>query len=199
MGKWVGPTASGGGNSGASSPWILTRSVTDFRHLWKLDHQRLIHVLHWHHPGAVWAMDHAEPPRTIDGRWPCLVAFIRLTWAIFGGISSQTRCLPVKPTGPRPATPVSHLFFIPDTMERSRRVAAAPARPAPTMQRPAKAAPATGLLTTPRRHDVWPTNSPNLDTDQGHSAGTNRPCGNRLCSRRAWLPYFHPEVHYSTN
>jgi hypothetical protein len=45
-----------------------------FRRLWKLDHQRLIHVLHWHHPGAVWAMDHAEPPRAIDGRWPYLLA-----------------------------------------------------------------------------------------------------------------------------
>jgi len=45
-----------------------------FRRLWKLDNARLIHVLHWHHPGAVWAMDHAEPPRAIDGRWPCLLA-----------------------------------------------------------------------------------------------------------------------------
>ena len=45
-----------------------------FRHLWKLDHQRAIHVLHWHHPGAVWAMDHAEPSRAIDGRWPYLLA-----------------------------------------------------------------------------------------------------------------------------
>ena len=32
-----------------------------FRRLWKLDHPRAIHVLHWHHPGAVWAMDHSEP------------------------------------------------------------------------------------------------------------------------------------------
>ena len=29
--------------------------------------------------------------------------------------------------------------------------------------------------------------------------GANRPCSNRLCSRRARLPYFHPEVNYSTN
>ncbi len=32
------------------------------------------HVLHWHHPGAVWAMDHAEPPGAIDGRSPHLPA-----------------------------------------------------------------------------------------------------------------------------
>ncbi len=45
-----------------------------FRRLWKLDHPRAIHVLHWHHPGTVWAMDHAEPPRVIDGRWPYILA-----------------------------------------------------------------------------------------------------------------------------
>jgi transposase InsO family protein len=51
-----------------------------FRHLWKLDNQRLIHILHWHHPGAVWAMDHTERTkcqagvRAIDGRWPYVLA-----------------------------------------------------------------------------------------------------------------------------
>ncbi len=45
-----------------------------FRRLWKLDNQRLIHVLHWHHPGAVWAMDHSEPTRAIDGRWLHILA-----------------------------------------------------------------------------------------------------------------------------
>ena len=45
-----------------------------FRRLWKLDNQRLIHVLHWHHPGAVWAMDHSEPPMAIDGRWLHILA-----------------------------------------------------------------------------------------------------------------------------
>ena len=36
---------------------------------------------------------------------------------VLGGISSRTRCLPVKPIGPRPATLVSHLFSIADIME----------------------------------------------------------------------------------
>ncbi len=45
-----------------------------FRRLWKLDHQRAVHVLHWHHPGAVWAMDHGGPLPAIDGRWPYLLA-----------------------------------------------------------------------------------------------------------------------------
>ena len=45
-----------------------------FRRLWKLDNRGFVHVLHWHHPGAVWAMDHSEPPRPIDGRWPYILA-----------------------------------------------------------------------------------------------------------------------------
>jgi len=45
-----------------------------FRYLWKLDHRQLVHVLHWHHPKAVWAMDHVGPMRPIDGRWPYILA-----------------------------------------------------------------------------------------------------------------------------
>jgi transposase InsO family protein len=45
-----------------------------FRHLWELDHPRAIHVLHWHHPKAVWAMDHTGPLPAIDGCWPYILA-----------------------------------------------------------------------------------------------------------------------------
>ena len=45
-----------------------------FRHLWKLEQRQLARILHWHHAGAVWAMDHADPPRRIDGRWPHILA-----------------------------------------------------------------------------------------------------------------------------
>lgn len=45
-----------------------------FRRHWRLENRRLIHVLHWHRPRAVWAMDHAEPPHAIDDRWPYLLA-----------------------------------------------------------------------------------------------------------------------------
>jgi transposase InsO family protein len=38
-----------------------------FRGLWRKDHQRLLHVLHWQRPGTVWAMDHTEPSQPIDG------------------------------------------------------------------------------------------------------------------------------------
>jgi hypothetical protein len=45
-----------------------------FRRLWRLDNRYFGHVLHWHRPGAVWAMDHAKPPQPIDARWPYLLA-----------------------------------------------------------------------------------------------------------------------------
>jgi len=45
-----------------------------FRRLWQRDHRRLLRVLHWHHPGAVWAMDHTEPPQSVDARWPHVLA-----------------------------------------------------------------------------------------------------------------------------
>jgi transposase InsO family protein len=45
-----------------------------FRRLWRRDHRRLLRVLHWHRPGAVWAMDHTEPPCAVDGRWRHILA-----------------------------------------------------------------------------------------------------------------------------
>jgi len=38
-----------------------------YKRIWRKDHRRLLHVLHWHHPGAVWSMDHTEPARRVDG------------------------------------------------------------------------------------------------------------------------------------
>src|SRR5947209_14234897 len=38
-----------------------------YRHLWLAAHPRELHVLHWHRPGAVWAMDFTELSRPIDG------------------------------------------------------------------------------------------------------------------------------------
>lgn len=43
-----------------------------YRRVWRLRH--LLHVLHWHHPGTVWAMDFAEPPRAVDACFPYLLA-----------------------------------------------------------------------------------------------------------------------------
>jgi len=62
----------------ASFPAMARREVQNlharFRHHCGQEGQRLLHVLHWHRPGAVWATDHVEPARPIDGRWPYLLA-----------------------------------------------------------------------------------------------------------------------------
>jgi transposase InsO family protein len=74
--------AVGGGVSAvavqAAFPELARREAENlrnrFRRVWKLDNPRMIHVLHWHNPGAVWAMDHSEPVSAIDGRWPYILA-----------------------------------------------------------------------------------------------------------------------------
>jgi transposase InsO family protein len=45
-----------------------------YRHVWRQRHQQVLHVLHWQIAGAVWAMDFAEAPRPIEGRYPYLLA-----------------------------------------------------------------------------------------------------------------------------
>jgi hypothetical protein len=45
-----------------------------FRRIWRLDNRYFGHVLHWHQPGTVWAMDHVDPPQPIDGLWLHLLA-----------------------------------------------------------------------------------------------------------------------------
>jgi transposase InsO family protein len=62
----------------AAFPKMARREVqslhTRFRWHCRQDAQRLLHVLHWHQPGAVWAMDHVGPLRPINGRWPYILA-----------------------------------------------------------------------------------------------------------------------------
>ena len=45
-----------------------------FRRTYIRNHALLVHDLEWTRPGAVWAMDHAEPPEAIDGRYPALLS-----------------------------------------------------------------------------------------------------------------------------
>ena len=75
--RFVGPGVSAAAVQ-ATFPDLARREAENlrdrFRRLWRLDHQRAIHVLHWHHPGAVWAMDHTGPLPAIDGRWPYILA-----------------------------------------------------------------------------------------------------------------------------
>lgn len=52
----------------------LDELVKCYRLLWREQHRRPIHVLHWQRPGTVWAMDFAEAPSPIDGVYPHLLA-----------------------------------------------------------------------------------------------------------------------------
>jgi len=52
----------------------LEEIVTFYRRCWQEQNQVWRHRLHWHRPGAVWAMDFTEPPTPIDGRYDYLLA-----------------------------------------------------------------------------------------------------------------------------
>lgn len=45
-----------------------------YRRVWRERHRIPLRVLHWSEPGRVWAVDFAEAPAPIDGRFPHLLA-----------------------------------------------------------------------------------------------------------------------------
>lgn len=67
-----------------------------YRRLWCQVNRRLVNVLHWHRPGAVWAMDHVEAPSPIDSRWLYLLAVrdlatgYQLAWLPVGDQSAES-------------------------------------------------------------------------------------------------------------
>lgn len=46
---------------------VLSYLLRGYRRQFQENHRQVIETLHWKHPGAVWAIDHSEPPRPIDG------------------------------------------------------------------------------------------------------------------------------------
>jgi len=62
----------------ANFPTMPRSEVKDmlcrYRHVWQYQNQRLIHRLRWHHPGTVWAVDHLQPDRPIDGIYPYAIS-----------------------------------------------------------------------------------------------------------------------------
>jgi hypothetical protein len=44
----------------------LAELLRRYRRVWQRRHQQALHVLHWRCPGAVWAMDYAEPPLPLE-------------------------------------------------------------------------------------------------------------------------------------
>ena len=47
---------------------------TRYRRAYRKRHRRHLRVLHWARPGTVWAMDHSDPPRPVDGVYPQMLA-----------------------------------------------------------------------------------------------------------------------------
>lgn len=52
----------------------LTDLLKRYRRVWRSRYYQLLHVLHWQRAGVTWAMDFAQPPHPIDGRYPYLLA-----------------------------------------------------------------------------------------------------------------------------
>jgi transposase InsO family protein len=52
----------------------LADLLARYRRVWRARHRVPLRVLDWPVPGRVWAIDFAEPPAPIDGRYPYLVA-----------------------------------------------------------------------------------------------------------------------------
>jgi transposase InsO family protein len=52
----------------------LAEMLARARRICRKKNQRLLHVLHWHRPGAVWAVDFAQPPFPVDGIYPQILA-----------------------------------------------------------------------------------------------------------------------------
>ena len=52
------------------------------------DHRVVVETLSWNRPGAVWAIDHSQPPRPVDGCYDKILAIrdltsgMQLAWAV---------------------------------------------------------------------------------------------------------------------
>ena len=69
-----------------------------FRRAYRKRQRRFLRSLDWQQPGTVWAIDHAEPPRLIDGQYKCLLAVrdlashCQLGWLPVPAANAETTC-----------------------------------------------------------------------------------------------------------
>jgi transposase InsO family protein len=75
---------------------VLSYLVQTYRRQFEAEHRQVLETLHWQRPGAVWAIDHSQPPRSIDGRYEQIVAVrdlasgSQLAWtAVYGATASE--------------------------------------------------------------------------------------------------------------
>lgn len=55
-------------------PSILGYLLADYRRRFQAEHRLVVETLRWLRPGSVWAIDHSEPPRAIDGCYSQILA-----------------------------------------------------------------------------------------------------------------------------
>ena len=53
---------------------VLEYLLRDHRRQFQAEHRLVVETLHWGRPGAVWAIDHSQPPRPIEGRYAQILA-----------------------------------------------------------------------------------------------------------------------------
>lgn len=53
---------------------VLGYLQAGYRRRYQADHRQVVETLHWSRGGTVWAMDHSEPPRPIDGQYTRIFA-----------------------------------------------------------------------------------------------------------------------------
>jgi hypothetical protein len=74
----------------------LKEILRRFRRVWQYQNQQLIHRLRWHQPGTVWAADHVQSDRPIDGKYPCaisapdLASHYQLAWQPVPGVGAES-------------------------------------------------------------------------------------------------------------
>jgi transposase InsO family protein len=81
-------------------PSILGYLLADYRRRFQAEHRLVVETLHWLRPGAVWAIDHSQPPRAIDGCYNQILAVrdlasgMQLGWTPVAD-ATATEALPV--------------------------------------------------------------------------------------------------------
>ena len=55
-------------------PSILAYLLKDYRRQFQAEHRLVVETLRWLRPGSVWAIDHSQPPRAIDGCFSQILA-----------------------------------------------------------------------------------------------------------------------------
>ena len=53
---------------------ILADLLGDYRRMYQSEHRLVVEALQWTRPGLVWAIDHTQPPRPIDGIYSQVLA-----------------------------------------------------------------------------------------------------------------------------